>query len=55
MNDKVVIEGWVKPYNRLTSSTYMVVDWPDQTERNQKRLTPYAKMQAAIDSRLNTP
>jgi hypothetical protein len=38
MNDKFIIEGWVKLYNRLTTDTYTVVDWPDQTERNQKAI-----------------
>jgi|SRR5208283_4081787 len=38
MNDKTVIEGWIKLYNRLSGSTYAVVDWPDQSERNQKAI-----------------
>jgi hypothetical protein len=43
MNDKAVIEGWVKLYNRLTASTYAVIDWPDQTERNQKAIDALCK------------
>jgi hypothetical protein len=27
--DKVVIEHWLALYNRLTNSTFVVVDWPD--------------------------
>jgi len=28
--DKRVIECWLRLYNRLTSSTFTVVDWPDK-------------------------
>jgi hypothetical protein len=28
--DKLLIEHWVKLYNRLTRSTYRIADWPDK-------------------------
>jgi hypothetical protein len=50
MDQKTLIEGWIKLYDCLNSCAYAVIEWPDENERNRQAID--ALCEDALGNRL---